>query len=134
MTGYILDTSAIIELFSGSAIGRVVFNYLISSNPTPMVPSIILGEMRKKYIENGRSDDSFNDNVALLHRWCEIQNIDEETSIRAGEIRAHSEKKGISLIDCIQLALSERYRYQVVSTDGHFEGDDRAVYIPRGDG
>ena len=71
--------------------------------------------------------------MSLLHRWCEIDDIDEETSIRAGEIRAHSDKKGISLVDCIQLALSEKFHYRVVSTDGHFEGDDRAVYIQRRD-
>ena len=133
MTGFILDTSALIELFSGSTIGDAVFNHLITSDPAPKVPSIVLGEMRKKYIENGIGDKTFFDNVALLHRWCEIDDIDEETSIRAGEIRAHSDKRGISLIDCIQLALSERFQYRVVSTDGHFEGDDRAVYIPRGD-
>ena len=93
----------------------------------------MLGELRKKYIELELSEDAFVKDLSLIHRWCVIQNIDEAMSIRAGEIRATINRKNISLIDCVQLALAERLNYQVISTDRHFNDDVRAVYLVPGD-
>lgn len=132
MPGYIIDTSAWIEFFRGSLVGNEVLDYLISSDPIAKVPSIILGELRKKYIEMGYPDLDFFRDLDLIHRWCEVQDIDEELSIRAGEIRGTIGRPRISLVDCIQLAMAERSKHLVVSTDGHFREDDRAVYLDPG--
>ena len=134
MPGYIIDTSAWIEFFRGSRVGHKVFNYLINSEPMAKVPSIILGELRKKYIELEYPDQEFFQDLDLIHRWCEVQDIDEDMSIRAGEIRGTIGRPRISLIDCIQLAMAEQTQHLVVSTDSHFKDDERAVYLEPGGG
>ncbi len=110
----------------------MVLIYLIDSDPMAKVPSIILGELRKKYIELEYPDKNFFQDLDLIHRWCEVQDIDENLSIRAGEIRGTIGRRKISLVDCIQLAMAEQSNHLVVSTDAHFRDDERAIYLEPG--
>lgn len=58
-----------------------------------------------------------------------ITELDEKVAIEAGEIRATIGIKGISLVDCILIALARKYGLKLLSGDKHFKNMDDAIYI-----
>lgn len=136
--GYAIDTSAWIEFFRGvSEQGEKTRNILLyqSTKERIFTPAIILGEMRKKYLEFNYDDERFNEDLGTIENLSRIININKEIAIRAGELRAIIEVKSISLIDCILIAVGEKYNCKVVSTDKHFNSLENCIWLgtPPGD-
>ena len=75
MTGYILDTSVWIDFLRGTRPAGVARGYLLSSDPGPLISSIELGELIKVYLEQGFDDESFFEDLALVHSWCDIVDV-----------------------------------------------------------
>ncbi len=139
MVGYIMDTSAWIEVFRGSHAGEQVTEYLFpkingggSEISDIITPTIVIMELKSKYIREGK-ENIFSDDLANIRRISRIEmvNIDEPLAIKSGGKHGHEHATDIriSYNDCILLSLAEKMNMKVISTDGHFEGSIHAIHI-----
>ena len=55
--------------------------------------------------------------------------LDEQTAILAGEIRAQKPVPNMGLVDCILLALARVYSVKVLTGDEHFRTLNEAEFI-----
>ena len=132
--GLVIDTSAWIEVFRASEVGKVVLDYIKSSDKN-LTPTIVLAEMRSAYWRRPFLDsESFYDDLERVKRLSDIVNeIDERIAISAGDkyAKIHTAKNDISHIDCILWILAEDFEYKVISTDGHFKDCPVAIYFDK---
>jgi len=136
--GYVIDTSAWFEFFRGeSEQGEKTRNILLSQSTKERIftPAIILGEMRNIYINKNYDEERFIEDLVIIENLSKIININKEIAIRAGELRGTIKVKKISLIDCILIAVGEKYNCKVVSTDKHFKSLENCIWLgtPPGD-
>ena len=126
---YIVDTYAWIEYFRGSASQELK---RIIERETIYTPTIVLGELKKKYVEDNVS--GFDVNLEDIRSRSHIIDLDEKTAIRAGEIRATTTIKNMGFIDCILIASAEISNAKVLTGDQHFKGLGISVLIEDLDG
>lgn len=122
---YIIDTYAWIEYFRGSMIGHKIMN--IIENGGNITPTIVLAEMKRKFVEWRRVD--FDEKLNFIRSKSDILPLDEETAILAGELRATIGIEGIGLVDCILLALAKIHEIKVLTGDEHFRGLEEAEFF-----
>ncbi len=125
---HIIDTSAWIEYFKGSNEGKKAVP-IIESNEN-LTPTIVLAEMKKKFVEWNRND--FDQILEFIHQHSRIVDLDETTAIMAGEFRAKCNIEGIGLIDCILVAFARIYQCKVLTNDSDFSKLSEAAYLKRG--
>jgi len=134
---YIIDTSAWIEFFRGSEEGELVRDFMIEVQNKPITcytPTIVIAELKKKYVDFGYSSEQFVDALDKIKYLSSINNISEEVAIEGGKLRGESEESGISLIDCILLAMARvNSNCKVLSKDTHIKDKDEGIYIYKGD-
>lgn len=127
---YIIDTSAWIEYLKGSNEGKRAIP-IIESNDN-LTPTIVLAEMKNKFVEWNRND--FDQILEFIHRHSRIVDLDEATAIMAGEFRAKCKIEaieGIGLVDCILVALARIYQCKVLTNDSDFSKLPEAAYLKR---
>jgi predicted nucleic acid-binding protein len=122
---YIVDTYAWVEYFRGSEVGAKIKEKIESKGN--ITPTIVLAELSKKFVEWGRTD--FGEKLRFIKYISQIEVLDEETALLAGEIRARRPVQGMGLIDCILLALARKYSIKVLTGDEHFRGLSEAEFI-----
>lgn len=122
---YIIDTYAWIEYFKGSVRGKKAKP--IIENSISITPTIVLAEIKKKFVDWRRMD--FEEKLNFIRSRSTIVPLDESNAILAGEIRATSNIQGIGIVDCILLALSKNLGAKVVSGDPHFKGLPEVEFI-----
>ena len=130
--GLVIDTSAWIEVFRASEVGKEVINHIRVNNEI-LTPTIVLAEMRYVYVRDGFSDDEFDHDIKVIKKLSEIVDLDEGTAIAAGYKRATIGVRRISYQDCILIETAERYSFNVISTDQHFEHIPNAIYLREGE-
>lgn len=123
-----MDTSGWIEFFRKSEVGEEIRKLVIEGEI--VTPTIVLGELRKKYIEEGYEDEKFQEDFRVIRFMGEIEDLSSEVAIKAGELRATCGVKDISLVDCIILTLAKLKEGEAISTDRHFREQEHAVYFP----
>jgi len=131
MEGYVIDAYAWIEYFRGSELGEEFLEYIIQGDRN-ITHTITLGELRNAYSrpDDNLNEDSFYEDLEVVKLHSEvITELNENVAIEAGEIRATIGIKGISLIDCILIALARKYGLKVLSGDKHFKYMDDVIYI-----
>ena len=125
---FVIDTSAWIEYFRGTVEGKKALPIIESSNS--VTPTIVLAEMRKKFVEWGRQD--FETVSNFIDQHSNVVELDKATAILAGEIRATTNVQGIGLVDCILLAVSRTLGCKVLTNDSDFSTMPEAAYLKRG--
>ena len=133
--GFMMDTSAWIEILRGSKTGEDILEHIQSNSigiPELLTHSIVIAEMRRVYLRDGEGEKFFED-LEKIKNFFIITEIDLDTAISAGEKYAkyHTKGHGISYIDCILWALSEKYNVKLISTDRHFKNCSQAVYFDK---
>ena len=123
-----MDTSGWVEFFRRSEVGESIRQLVIEGEI--VTPNIVLGELRTVYVREGYDDARFNEDHNVIGFIGEIENLSSEVAIKAGEMRATCDVKGISLVDCIVLTLAEMRGGKAISTDKHFKDYKHAVYFP----
>ena len=141
MVGYIMDTSAWIEVFRGSKEGEQIKEYLFPE-PTdigppetvPIItPTLVLVEMRSAYVREGM-DDQFFEDLQKIRKVSRIyETLEEALSIDAGTNHGniHNSKNQISYVDCILWSIAESLNMKIISTDKHFKDCPHAIYIKK---
>lgn len=128
METYVVDTSGWIEYFRQSKVGEKIRQRLIEGEI--ITPTVVLGEFRKKYVDEKYDDAKFQEDYQVIRFMGEVVGLSSEIAIRAGEMRATCGVRGMSLVDCIVLTLAESKEGKAISTDKHFKGQKCAIYFP----
>jgi len=121
----IVDTHAWVEYFRGTAKGKSIKDKIESGDN--MTPTIVLAELKRKFTEWHRRD--FEDRLEFIRENSQIIDLDEQTAILAGELRAQKPVPNMGLVDCILLALSRIYSIKVLTGDEHFKTLSEAEFI-----
>lgn len=127
MDVFIMDTSGWIEFFRKSEVGDRIRELVIEGDV--LTPTVVLGELRKKYIEEGYEDDKFQEDYETIQFMGEIVDLSPEAAIKAGEMRATCGIRGISLVDCVVITLACMRGGKAISTDKHFRDLEDTIYI-----
>jgi predicted nucleic acid-binding protein len=122
---YVIDTWAWVEYFRGSEVGRRAKDHI--EKCVNFTPTIVLAEMKRKFVEWGRSD--FEEKLEFMRRHSTLIPLDESAATLAGEIRANPPVKGMGIVDCILLAASRLYGAKIVTGDPHFRMLTQVDYI-----
>jgi len=136
LVGYVIDTSAWIEVFRGSPEGSQIAEHIF---PEPLeiasvlTPTVVLSELRSTYIRDGKETQFFEDLEQIRSIGKIYQELDESITINAGTKhgRTHNGQNDISHIDCILWAIAEKMDMKVLSTDKHFKDCPHAIYIQK---
>lgn len=121
---YIIDTYVWIDYFRGLAnqqLKRIIDREILYT------PTIVLAELKKKYVED--NEVGFSVNLEDIRSKSSIIDLDETTAIRAGEIRATIPIRDIGIVDCILIASAEINNAKVLTGDPHFRGLGNSVLI-----
>ena len=127
-----MDTSAWIEYLRGSKQGVRIKNLIRPAGKIVEVitPTIVFAEMRKHYIVGGL--EGFDTDLLTIRGLSDtVLDLDSETALLAGKLRAGKGMDEVSLPDCILLAVARRMAAKVISTDVDFKGKSEAIYIGR---
>lgn len=123
---YILDTSALIELYTQTEKGGKVLALI--KNAQTIVPSIVVAELKSAFGRQG-----IESRVILLgiKESSRVLPLTFEVADLAGELHIILRKKisNISLADCIIMAHATIEEVMVVTTDHHFNDFKLAVVI-----
>ena len=122
---YIVDTYTWVEYFRGTSKGKNVKDKIESGDN--VTPTVVLAELKRKFTEWHRQD--FEDKLEFIRENSRILDLDEQTAILAGEIRAQKPVPNMGLVDCILLALSRIYSIKVLTGDEHFKTLSEAEFI-----
>jgi PIN domain nuclease of toxin-antitoxin system len=111
LTRWVLDASAVLAVIQAERGAEVVAPRL----PSSMISAANAAEVVARLIDIGKSPDLASRAVADL--TCEIVPVDATIGLRAGELRALTRGKGLSLGDRICLALAEREGVPALTAD-----------------
>jgi predicted nucleic acid-binding protein len=125
---FVIDTSAWIEYFRGTMEGKKALP-IIESNVDNVTPTIVLAEIKKKFVEWKRQD--FESVLTFIEQHSDVIELDKFTAIMAGEIRASTTVKGIGLVDCILLAISRTRGCKVLTNDSDLSTFAESAYLKR---
>jgi PIN domain nuclease of toxin-antitoxin system len=125
---FIMDTSGWIEFFRKSKVGEKIRELIIDGEI--ITPTVVLGELRKKYVDEGYEDEKFQEDYGIIRFLGETEHLSSDVAIKAGELRATCGVKDISLVDCIILTLAKLMEGKAISTDRHFKDQEYAIYFP----
>lgn len=111
MTQCVLDASAILAFFREESGEEAVRNAL----PTSLLSAVNAAEVVAKLIDRGMSPEAATLSVRLLP--CEIISVDDDLGLEAGRLHAAVRKGGLSLGDCVCLALARRKGLPALTAD-----------------
>lgn len=122
----LLDSSAWIEYFLGTAKGKTI-NQWLKGSPA-YASAMSYAEITRWALRSGRSPDSF---IHQLEEVARILPMEKSTLIAAGYISEQRRKthEKWSLSDGIIYATARKHGLEVLTTDHDFKGLDNAIVI-----
>ena len=126
MTLLVIDTSAWMEYFLGSALGKRVAEH-VSSN-TLITPSIVLLELSYKAEHEQWEFERVFDFIKAKSR---VFGIGEKMILNFGSLynRAKATQKDFSLADAIILATALEEQAYLLTKDTHFKNFERVILL-----
>lgn len=113
----LLDTYALVELFQGTAKGKLIEEMLAKKGEN-YCSIISIAEISRWCWKNSASPAKY---MALTKELCALLDVDEELLAEAGRMRA-LDKIGMGMIDCIIYATAQKHGLVVLTGDPHFRG------------
>lgn len=123
MAEAILDASAILAFLNGESGSEAVAGVMRNA----LVSTVNVAEVVGKLVERSMSAQNAGDIIARLP--CRHVVFDSELAHRAGSLRGDTGRLGLSLGDRACLALAERERLPVLTTDRAWEQLDLDVSV-----
>ena len=111
MTGCVLDASAVLACLQEEPGEEMVRDAL----PEALLSAANAAEVVAKLIDRGDSETLAT--FLVLSFPCEIVSIDADLGLRAGRLHAATRKNGLSLGDCMCLALAQREGLPALTAD-----------------
>jgi predicted nucleic acid-binding protein len=121
----VVDTSAWIEWFAGSATGQAL-RAAFPDRTTQIVPTIVQFELAV-WAARELSDAEADVLIADSHE-CVVVDLDSRIALRAAEIRRLHR---LPTADAIVYATALERGADVLTCDAHFEGLPNVVYVPK---
>ena len=121
----LVDTSAWIELLSGSALVPLIRAEL----PAPgdwLVPTIVQFEL-SKWSRREMSEDRAREAIAFS-TTCAVIELDTAIALLAAELGA---RYRLSIADAVIYATASAFEAELLTCDRHFEGLPGVRYIPK---
>lgn len=121
MSGYLLDTWALVEFYEGTEIGERIYS-LIEGEESVFTPIVSIAEL---------SDNYHNGNFKTDHNWKQIEryieantqiiNLNSNIGSEAGKIKAQErqEKPQFGLMDALILATAKQNNLVLLTGDPH---------------
>lgn len=121
---YILDTSALIELYTQTEKGGKVIALI--KNAKILVPAVVVAELKSKLERLGIESETC---LKGIKESSQILDLTFEIAEKAGKKHAllRKEHGNISLADCIVMIHSEIEGITVITCDSHFKGSSAVV-------
>lgn len=125
MSGFVLDTSAVLALFWQESGWERVSELLESGDHA--IGAVNLAELVTKFVDAGLPLEEIPNLVAALR--LNVQPFDEVMALEAGKLRAATRHLGLSLGDRACLALARQLGAVAVTGDGAWQKIDPALGI-----
>src|SRR5437868_6313981 len=113
-----LDTNAAIAVLNGddSAINK------LQASEAWFLPVVVLGELNFGAYRSKRVDQNL-DNLSQFSKLCNVVNVNEQTAIHYGRIKAELKRIGspIPSNDCWIAALCRQHGHPLATMDAHFD-------------
>ena len=116
------DTSAWIEYFSGSKLGRKVKTY-IDKTDTIYTPSICIMELKNKY---QREKKTWKSRVDFIKERSLIVDIDTDIALTAADMEL---KHGLYSIDALVYAVAQNTQSILITKDHHFRDLEDVIIL-----
>lgn len=126
--GYIIDTYAWIEYFTGSKKGVVVKNIIENTQNNVVTLESCIAEI---YLWCLREEKDFDSSFKLIKNLSPIVQINLSNWIWAAKIRHENRKKIVNfgIMDAIILAKQKEVRFKVITGDKHFKNLKNVVFL-----
>ena len=130
MRTYLVDTSLWIEFFAGSQRGTRARKYLFQADAL-VTHSLVVGELRKIYCEQGRPAEEFQRDLARVKSMSTIlEDLPVDVAAEGGRTRADPPHPNMGLVDCLLLAtVRSRRGWKVLTCDSQFRGLKEALVV-----
>lgn len=119
----LVDTSAWIEIFDGSEVGRSL-EKRITSPDLCLVPTLVQFELIK-WMRRERGD-ALADSVLAFTQNCVVQPLDTQIAIAAADFSASHR---LSTGDAIIYATARLTEAELLTCDAHFDGLQSVTYV-----
>ena len=120
----LLDTSAWIEFFEGTAKGAKVRELIRGKAAYASI--LTIAELRLWGLKNSRKLDAYTDS---MEQNATVLDIDKKTAELAAYTKFKYDRTGIRLIDCLIYATALTHDMQVISTDAHFRSLENTIFV-----
>ena len=122
---FVVDASAWIEYFKGSAKGKKISEIIENSNEI-FCSSATVAEVISKTLREG---NDFNIALTHINNWSTIVNLNSETSILAGQIHFEEKKKNkdFGMLDAFVVAAAKKLNAKILTGDNDFKHFKEAV-------
>lgn len=128
MTNFIVDSSAWIEYFSGSAKGKRIKEYITKQNTLIYITGLIVAEVCTKFLKDAISP---NDAVIAMEHLTGLIQFDYHLGMEAAEIfiSQRKTKSKFGIADAHILAAARLTGAKVLTCDFDFHGIRDAIVI-----
>lgn len=115
--GFLLDTSAWIELFRKDGWWRMVYEILRREGAYTSVLSLT------EIISWARSQGvTVEDKIMYVRTLSQLLNVDEEVAILTGHLSRDAKKRGMGFVDTVILATAQLKGLDILTKDNDFRG------------
>lgn len=120
-TEYLVDTSAWIEYFLGTALGQRVRNIMEEKGSTFYVPGVVITELVSALMRNGHDPIPCWEFLVSSATFIDTLPQDcADAGVKHAELKKTHNR--ISYTDALLLVLSEKRKMKIISKDEHLKG------------
>ena len=123
MIEVVLDASALLAYLEGEPGAEVVNQYIAGG----VITSLNLAEVVTKIVQRGATHADMRTIIGALR--CDMAPVDTELGVSAGILHAATRAFGLSLGDCVCLALAMRDRLPVLTADRAWAALDLPITV-----
>ncbi|MFA4819388.1 MAG: PIN domain-containing protein [Candidatus Aenigmatarchaeota archaeon] len=125
---YMLDSSAWIEYFAGTAMGEKVKEFLENEETTIAICLLSIAEISDKF---SKENEKFDKSLAFIKSASSIANLTLKSCSEAGKLKAERRKikKEFGLVDAITYLTAKENSCILVAKDDDFENMDNVILL-----
>lgn len=130
MNKAIIDSSAWVEYFNGSAAGKQIARYIEHPRTAVLTSGVIVAEVCVNFLKSGKRVD---DAVLAFSQLTELVPFDIQLGRQAATayVWRRKTKPKFSLADATILAIARLQRVKIITCDRDFEGLPEALVIQK---
>lgn len=131
----VADTYSWVEVFAGSDKGERA-RRAMNEAELLLTPGIVLAELARKYIREGRSPADVSNRLTEIDEVSELSHVDQSVALASAaaysELESRSEESSLAkpgLFDAVILATARVNDAKVLTGDRHFKGLPDTLWV-----